>query len=816
LIDLLPEASGLPVIVSPGLGGARFSVAASNIHGGRGGLLGWSNQDTSPRWTFGDSITWVKGKHSIKGGGTFHISGTKSTVWGTGWGFNTTPYVVGGNPAGIPVQGIDSSSMPGITGNANVGNIALAGNLLTFLAGSVQSIQESRFINSSGDLESWNDPLTDPVKIRDMKKREFALFVKDDWKLTPALTLNLGLRYEYYGLPYLKNGLTAGLVGGGNALYGISGRSWNEAFWNPGEPRADLTELTFIGPDSANPDQKIYNQDWNNFGPAVGFAWQVPWFGKGKTILRGGYQLTYQAGDNLATVEGIIANPPGSSINATYSPSGNYVNLENIGDYIPVAPSADPMLPIPVTDRTQTITAYDPNLATPYIQNLTLSVTRSIGSRMTLDVRYIGTLSRKNVGNINVNMPNFLTNGLLEAFNAARYGDDENPAALLLDDIFAPVRGDTSGAAYLRNSTHTTGGFFATQARVMLANGDYQSLANLIDTWQNPADGTERGWLLREAGFPENFIVTNPQFTTVNLRTNRGTSNYHSLQVQFRMRPTSGISFQTSYTWSKNLGLPGGTPTDPRDIGWDYGPLGSDRRHAFDSYGTFELPMGPDRLLFGDSTGVLARILEEWRLSWILNVSSGSPLNIIAQNTLYGAGVPDNPGIVKFPFNDLGVYWETGAYRGNFFPTLLETVTDPQCYMLEGTPATDTEAATGLQARCTLQAIADADGNIMLQNPQPGTLGNFGKARFYGLTTWGLDMAMGKTFRFDESRSLEVRVDATNILNHPQPSGTYNTASTRIAFANGPDLNMNNATQFGNFETKVGSRTFQGRIRFSF
>jgi len=42
LIDLLPEASGLPVIVSPGLGGARFSVAASNIHGGRGGLLGWA------------------------------------------------------------------------------------------------------------------------------------------------------------------------------------------------------------------------------------------------------------------------------------------------------------------------------------------------------------------------------------------------------------------------------------------------------------------------------------------------------------------------------------------------------------------------------------------------------------------------------------------------------------------------------------------------------------------------------------------------------------------------------------------------------
>ncbi len=36
-----------------------------------------------------------------------------------------------------------------------------------------------------------------------------------------------------------------------------------------------------------------YNKDLINFGPAVGFAWQIPWFGKGKTTLRGGYQTTY-------------------------------------------------------------------------------------------------------------------------------------------------------------------------------------------------------------------------------------------------------------------------------------------------------------------------------------------------------------------------------------------------------------------------------------------------------------------------------------------------------------------------------------------
>ena len=431
----LPEANGLPVVVSPGTRSAAFVVASSNFFGGRGGLLGWTNQDVSPRWTFGDTATWVKGKHTIKGGGVSHISGTKSSVYGTGWGYNANPYAIGGNAQGLAVQGINSTNMPGLTGTANAGNRLLAESLLTFLSGSLGGIQQAYFINSADDLSSWNDPLTEHQKTRDMRKNEIAFFVKDDWKVNKNLTLNLGLRYEYYGVPYLKNGLTAALVGGGDALYGISGRSWSEAFWNSGE-RADMTELTFVGPGSDNPDQRIYKKDLNNFGPAVGFAWQVPWFGKGKTTVRGGYQITYQNGDNLATVEGIIANPPGSILNARYAPSGSYLSLENMADVIPVIPSADPMKPIPFTDRSQVITVYDPNMVSPYIQNLTLSVTRSIGSKLTVDIRYIGTLSRKNISQINVNIPNFRTNGLLEAFNAARYGDDTNPATQLLNAYF--------------------------------------------------------------------------------------------------------------------------------------------------------------------------------------------------------------------------------------------------------------------------------------------------------------------------------------------------------------------------------------------
>lgn len=61
-------------------------------------------------------------------------------------------------------------------------------------------------------------------KQRTWKQREFGAFFKDDFKLRPNLTLNLGVRYEYYGVPYEANGKTAGLVGGST---NSPGRRWD-------------------------------------------------------------------------------------------------------------------------------------------------------------------------------------------------------------------------------------------------------------------------------------------------------------------------------------------------------------------------------------------------------------------------------------------------------------------------------------------------------------------------------------------------------------------------------------------------------------
>ena len=161
------------------------------------------------------------------------------------------------------------------------------------------------------NTETFSDYKDFDHRIRDMhNQNEASIFFKDDWKALKSLTLNLGMRWAYFSVPWESNGLMPLPVGGGDAMFGISGRSW-DGWMRPGQ-RADVTTLQFVGKGSPNPDIPWYPNDWNNFGPAVGFSWQVPWFGEGKTTVRGGYQITYQinqSGNNI--IQEI--NAPGAS-----------------------------------------------------------------------------------------------------------------------------------------------------------------------------------------------------------------------------------------------------------------------------------------------------------------------------------------------------------------------------------------------------------------------------------------------------------------------------------------------------------------------
>ncbi|PYS46369.1 MAG: hypothetical protein DMG13_30125, partial [Acidobacteria bacterium] len=170
----------------------------------------------------------------------------------------------------------------------------------------------------------------------------------------------------------------------------MSGSGFSD--WFSHTQKGSPTQIQYIGPNSPNPAQSLFPKHWGNVGPAVGFAWQVPWFGEGKTTLRGGYQITYQNNIGLQ-----IADPAGSSYSAVYigDSAHPYLDMTNIQNLVPAFVPTKPMAPILVTDRSQTVSAYDPNYQNPYIENVTLAVTRSVRSNLTVDVRYVGTLSRK-------------------------------------------------------------------------------------------------------------------------------------------------------------------------------------------------------------------------------------------------------------------------------------------------------------------------------------------------------------------------------------------------------------------------------------
>lgn len=864
-----PNYAGFPLIVSPGSGSAAFAVEGtpSNPYGSRGNLPAtWGGHDH--RWTVADTVTWTKGNHSLKFGGELRLVKSYQDTNGTA-GFygdaNTFPSAVGGVTQYSTPRGINPGTVPGLVGmsfflgalDLSSGTVAGMQNLLNYMSGSLGSVRQYYYVNSPTAL-TWNDASKGELtQVFDMRQREFSFFAKDDWKVNSSLTLNLGIRYEYYGLPWLDSGMTTGLAAGSTSIFGVTGRGF-DSWWpaNPTNLGTDyMTRQVFIGPNSPNPSQLLFNKDLNNFGPAVGFAWQLPWFGKGKTTLRGGYQMSYTAianADPTMGFGGVMAKVIGTSYNHQFagdSTNWPYMSIADLPNLVPTSqylpPEVKPLAPVAITARNQSLSVYDPNIRNPYIQSLTLSLSRSITSNLNVDVRYVGTLSRKSIGTINLNAANFRNNGLFDALEAARRG--ENPE--MFDRMLAGIQFQHPDT-FMATPAVGTGGFTGGDAirllyRTNLANGDFVSIANALSTLNYSKSfmnfglpdipSNVRGTVLRLNGFPENFIYTNPQFGTANWIANLNHGNYHSLQAKVELRPTRGVSFTSTYTWSRNLGL-SGSYTDPGNRAADYTLLGSHRSHQLNTYGTFDLPFGPNGFFLRNSSGALRRIVEGWQMTWILSLASGKPNSLSSStNHLYANGVPDfvGPEEYKEILTKGGkVFWAPGADDGNYWwdeannRPMFTKVPDPQCSDRSLLSA-DLEFNSITGARiCTMQALAtvvDYDpetktatpGEIILQQPLPGKQGNFGRMNLNGIGMFSLDATLGKTIALTEGKSLQLRVDATNILNHPTPSNSTFAWNARFTQIYDPNMSLGSGT-FGVISSKGQHRTWQAKIRFQF
>jgi hypothetical protein len=246
---------------------------------------------TDHRWTAADTVTWMKGAHSFKGGFEVRLSKAWYTSDGEGGLFGTSavaPLISGGSSSAIapltrndwmwpgistymsdpdgdgPLPSMPTSGLSSANGsNSNQGTNV--NNILNFLAGTVTDVRQYYFISKNGSNIGWNDINAGQDQyITDIRSRELSFFFKDDWKLTSALTLNLGVRYEYYGVPWNATGMTMALRGGSSSILGQAGSTWMDWLGLSADPTT--TEYEFVGPGSDHSDRSVWNKDKNNFG----------------------------------------------------------------------------------------------------------------------------------------------------------------------------------------------------------------------------------------------------------------------------------------------------------------------------------------------------------------------------------------------------------------------------------------------------------------------------------------------------------------------------------------------------------------------
>src|ERR1051325_3973796 len=217
-----------------------------------------------------------------------------------------------------------------------------------------------------------------------------------------------------------------------------------------------------------------------------------------------------------------------------------------------------------------------------------------------------------------------------------------------------------------------------------------------------------------------NFFNPSPNFSSLGITTNAGTSDYHAMQLQFQRRLSQGLQVLTSYTWSHSIDIgstsdltlnavTGGNPNQER------GDSDFDIRHAFSAAITYNIPS----LRFGSG---LERLFKGWWLDSMFRARSAAPVDIISSRVVPPFGSfalrPDSVAGVPFYINDTTV---PGGRRFN-----------PAAFVIPTAPRQGTLPRNALR----------------------------------GFPVWQLDLALRRQFKLSEKVGIQLRAEAFTLLNH--------------------------------------------------
>lgn len=471
-----------------------------------------------------DNVTWTKQKHTFKFGADFkRLTDHDDNVFGnysSGW------YV------------FDGSSQVG----TNIGEPYTA-----FIEG-YPDYTEAATINK---------PTMDGVGY------SYAVFGQDDWKVTPNLTLNLGLRYELH--PPLKeiNYNTAFFLPD-YAGPGVDGSPVTGAVVVPNAQAVSFESTYFEGAIAPTPTftarqagvpqtlRYTYKNDW---GPRVGFAWRP--YGNDKTVVRGGWGR-------------FIETPLGFSLVSGWAVSASYVGVFNQGfqsdgvtPQLSFSNPFPPQTPGSATGTAGFFYAFPIHYADPSVQEWNLTVEQDLGRGIGMRLSYTGNHGKNLETMVDLNQV---------APNTVGYYNNESSAAA--------------------NECITDGGLTVADHRPYPCWSVIQSVENLAESNYN-------------SGAVE-----------VSRHSGRGLTFDASYMF------TRDLSDAAGATPSSFVSSGGNFLTDRFHPGLDYGNVAYDRRHRFLATYLYDLPLGKGQRWLSTSSALNA-LVGDWHLGGVTVLQSG-------------------------------------------------------------------------------------------------------------------------------------------------------------------------------------------------
>jgi len=431
-----------------------------------------------------------------------------------------------------------------------------------------------------------------------LRATEYATFIQDDWKMSPKLTFNLGLRYMLYVPPKDTRDRISTLIF-------PKGR--------PGSYSEGATQfLTLQGLQKAPTwgragielPRSIFPVDKKDFGPRFGFAWRA----FEKTAVRGGYGIFFDTVQGVIT-EDVIENIPNVKEDQQTLSIFQDVSVppaEAFIGYLIENPGPGQFNPGP--------NDVDPNFRNSYVQNWNFGIQRELGRNFMIEADYVGSkgtrLNRRE--NTNTAEPN---------------GPD---ALIQASSVPAQPINPLTGQPFLSDPVANAG----------LRERFRRLVPVAINLWEN-----------NTLYFLDNVFQT----------TSTAFSNYHSLQLRGEKRVSAGLTFIASWTWSKAMsdatGFSGGGMFDTGNRiqnifnkRADKGLASLDHRHRISYAAVYELPFGPNKPFLTSGPAALQKFVGGWVLDGIYTYQSGLPLTVKFNGDVFSSGTDNaRPDLICNP-----------------------------------------------------------------------------------------------------------------------------------------------------------------------